>query len=97
MKRAQQLHQLMAAGQIVEIVEQPKIHLGVPENSYRPDFLVIEPGGLAYYEDVKGVETQTFKKTKRLWRSYGRLPLHVVKEKSGRFSVIEVIEPDTGA
>lgn len=90
MRRAQELHGLKDAGVYLEVVDQPSLWLGVPENTYRPDFLVIAPGE-AYYEDVKGAETTAFKRIKKLWASYGRLPLRIVKAKGKRFETVEVI------
>lgn len=75
-----------------EIIEQPKIRLG-EDTEYRPDFLILNLGkGEAWYVDVKGVETNDFKRIKKLWVKYGRLPLHVVQKKRGKFVTTEVIE-----
>jgi hypothetical protein len=80
MVHAQKLDLLLRAGELIEVVAQPRLWLGVPENVYVPDFLVIPKEGPPYYVDVKGVETAEFKKVRRLWVQYGRLPLHVVKK-----------------
>ncbi len=94
---AVELQQMLDAGLIIEYVEQPKLWLGVPENKYIPDFLVIPRDGIPYYVDVKGIETAVFKKNKRLWRSYGRLQLFLVKRKSTKFEVYEVVEGEFGS
>lgn len=70
-----------------EIIEQPRVRLG-PDCVYVPDFLVIGP--TIRYEDVKGAETREFKRVRRLWAKYGRLPLWVVRLKRGEWD-IEVI------
>jgi hypothetical protein len=94
---AVELQQMLDAGLIIEYVEQPKLWLGVPENKYIPDFLVIPRDGIPYYVDVKGVETAVFKKNKRLWRSYGRLQLYLAKRKRDKFEVYEVVEGGFGS
>ena len=77
---------------IADYICQPKVWLGVPENVYVPDFLVVPIGSLQYYVYVKGVETAKFKRDKKLWKEYGRLALHVVKEKGAhKFETSEVI------
>ena len=77
---------------IRDYVCQPRVWLGVPENVYVPDFLVVPVGAPPHYVDVKGVETQKFKRDKKLWKQYGRLPLHIVKRlKDAKFKTSEVI------
>jgi predicted nuclease of restriction endonuclease-like RecB superfamily len=78
-----------------EIVEQPRLFLGVRENVYVPDFLLIPlEGGEPHYVDVKGAETPKFAKDKRLYAEYGRLPLVIVARRGGRFYVKERIVPN---
>lgn len=98
---AAQLALDMDLGEIVEVVEQPRLWLGVRENVYVPDFLVVPRlsdfegeryAPLPYYVDVKGMETPQFRKIKTLWRIYGRLPLYVVKRERDRFVNAEIIE-----
>lgn len=91
MSYAVHLDSLIRAGHVTEVVEQPRVCLGIRENVYVPDFLVIVMHGNlghAYYVDVKGAETQAFKKNVRLWRKYGRLPLRIVK----RGKTVDTIE-----
>lgn len=77
---------------IRDYVCQPRVWLGVPENVYVPDFLVIPVDHHPHYVDVKGVETAKFKRDKKLWASYGRCPLHIVKRlKNAKFKTTEVI------
>ena len=65
-------------------LRQPGFDLG-EDTRYRADFLVAETtlhsdGSVIVYDvDVKGVETDAFKRIKRLWQKYGVMPLHVVK------------------
>jgi hypothetical protein len=84
--RAAELDLLLKAGQITDWIGQPTVRLGVPENVYRPDFLVIVTGIVSaiippmistscWYEDIKGAETPKFRRDKKLWQAYGRLPL----------------------
>jgi len=95
--RAAELDLLLKAGLITEWIPQPVFRLGVPENKYVADFLVINSPQCSYcgakhahgcigpmehikeprtwVEEIKGVETPVFKKNKRLWQAYGRLPL----------------------
>lgn len=91
------LEEQRALGVLIEIVAQPRIWLGVPENVYVPDFLVIpaEGFGEAHYIDVKGVETQQFKKVKKLWKAYGRIPLKIVVQKGRSFVTNEIIKRGT--
>lgn len=89
--RARALDQLLAVGEILDWIRQPTVRLGVPENVYRPDFLVIPTAGeVAWYEDVKGMETSKFKRDKVLWRRYGRLELRIFR--GGRR--VETVLPD---
>lgn len=55
MEYAQNLIEQMNAGNIVEIVEQPRIRLG-PDSVYVPDFLIMPTSGFPYFADFKGVE-----------------------------------------
>ena len=78
-------------GQVLWWVKAPTFHLGVPENVYRPDFLVVvrenvkiseglwSPDTTIYLDDVKGKETPKFRRDKKLWASYGPTMLRVVK------------------
>ena len=43
------------------------------------DFLVIETDGTMYGVEVKGVETDAWRKIRKLWIKYGPFPLRVVR------------------
>lgn len=86
---AQRLDLLVSSGDVVDYCEQPKSHLA-GELWYRPDFLVIEPAK-AYFVDVKGVETDGFKKVKAAWQGRRGLDLHVIKRKRENFETIEIV------
>ena len=94
---AERLQMLLEAGVIAEWVPQPFVGmLGCPENTYRPDFLVIpapEDERFPYFVEVKGRETSRWKKNKKLWAEYGRLELVVVKKKGVEFTEAETITP----
>lgn len=91
---AQQLDIELHAGEILSIEEQPVVTLGVPENRYIPDFRVVNRRGEESWIDVKGVETQMFRRNVRLWRAYGPGPLLVVKHLGrGRFETTKTIIP----
>lgn len=92
---AQELDLLLQAEVIIDIIEQPKVCLGIPENIYRPDFHITPCDLQTYYVDVKGHETQAFKKNKKLWSIYGKRPLHIVKRRGRKFVTTEIIEPKT--
>jgi hypothetical protein len=80
------------AGLIRWVLRQVTITLGVPQNTYRVDFVLQERDGSIFAEDVKSIETREFKRHKRLWRSYGPFPLRILKGKT-----VEVIVPDDTA
>lgn len=89
--RAAELDLQIIAGLIAWWIGQPLFRLGVPENTYRPDFLVI--GGdthdrEVWVEDVKGVETAAFRRNKKLWKSYGPCALRIIR----RGVLVETIE-----
>ena len=82
MKYALALEEMVKKELIVDYICQPKVWLGVPEYTYTPDFLVVPNQAddkQAYYVDVKGVETQSFKRHKKMWAQHGRLKLIIVK------------------
>jgi hypothetical protein len=87
---AAHLDKCKSGGSIRGWSRQPRFMLGVPENIYVGDFLVVEPTGVVHCCDIKGKETAKFKKDKRLWKAYGFMPLWIVK--GGK--VVEVVCPD---
>ena len=78
MSRAITLQTMLRAGVALHVIEQPLVRLGCAENKYRPDFFVVWSDGLAMYEDVKGVETQAFRRNVKLWAKYGPAPLRIL-------------------
>ncbi len=104
-RRAKELDLLLVAGDIFDWIAQPTRRLGVAENVYKPDFLVIGKAAVgwtdgdgevfmpdAWYEDVKGRETAKFKRDVKLWRRFGRLPLRILKVKGTALVCVETIE-----
>ena len=83
-RRAAELDLKIKAGQIRWWIGQPKFRLGVPENVYTADFLVIGMDGQVWAEDVKGVETAKFRRDAKLWAAYGPCPLHVIGSRAVR-------------
>lgn len=96
MRYAKQLRMLLDAGDIVAVIEQPRVWLGVPENVYVPDFFVVRSDGDTYYVDVKGKPSPKFRRDCKLWAKYGpnwgRQRLVVVRTSGERFRVDETIE-----
>ena len=95
--RAQELDLLIRSGDVKFWIGQPLFRLGCAENTYRPDFLIIpnEDYGAAncpWVEDVKGFETQSFKRHKRLWKAYGPCELRVLKRKGSGWTT-EIVSP----
>lgn len=77
--RAEQLLDMLDRGLIYHILVHPRYMLGLPENVYEADFCVFGLDEI-WVEDVKGAETQKFRKDVALWREYGPpLPLRVIK------------------
>ena len=62
---AQRLDLLLMSGDIIDYVEQPRVHIA-GDLRFKPDFFVIEPT-TAYFVDVKGVITDGFKKICDAW------------------------------
>jgi hypothetical protein len=90
MRYCLQLQSWKEAGIITDYICQPKVWLGVPTYTYTPDYFVIPVGGKPHYVDVKGMETTTFKRHKKMWAEHGALDLVIVKETSPRkFKVSE--------
>ena len=83
MCRAMALDMLIAGREIRSWTRQPRFQLGVKENVYVADFRVIGADGEEWIEDVKGASTPKWRRDLRLWRSYGPLPLHVLKHLGG--------------
>lgn len=78
-KYAMELDRKVESGEIYMWLRQTPFDLG-EDTRYRADFVVIESDGTIYAVDVKGMETQSFKRIKRMWKKYGMLPLQIVKK-----------------
>jgi hypothetical protein len=87
--RASVLDYLVWTGEVKFWIGQPTFRLGCAQNKYRPDFLVIMIDGLVHAEDVKGIETAKFRRDRKLWASYGPIPLWILTVNG-----IEIIHPE---
>lgn len=77
-ERYQELKYLYRSGQIAGFIRQVSIPLHV--DRYRADFLVVDVDGSFYLEDVKGYETEAFKKKKKeIQKLYPWLDFRLVK------------------
>jgi len=88
---AKHLDALIETANLTDFCEQPQVMLG-EDTRWRLDFFVVGIGREMYYVDVKGRETPDFRRKKKLWQKYGRLPLHIVKLKGKRFETVEIVE-----
>jgi hypothetical protein len=93
MEYAKRLDYLVAVEDVLEWLPQVRFTLGVPENIYVVDFLVLPSYGAPWCVDVKGVETPAFKRNCKLWASYGRLDLHIIKRRGDGFETKRIIQP----
>lgn len=87
---AERLDLLVKAGEILDYVEQPKVHIS-GELWYRPDFFVVE-SETAYYVDVKGVVTDGFRKIMAAWPARQGFPLRIIKKNKDGFSVTDTVQ-----
>lgn len=85
---AQWLDARLEAGEIVGWTRQVRFTLGVPENTYKVDFLVFDRDGRAEAVEVKGHRTDRFNKNVKLWRRYGPCPLLIVDGKGDEVETI---------
>ncbi len=83
--RAAELDILIQIGDIRSWEPEPVFALGCPENKYKADFGVVNSDGSEHVEEVKGAETPAWKKNKRLWKKYGKLPLKILKRRGNRW------------
>lgn len=81
-KRAMELDLMWQAGDISWWLRQVPVFVGEVgiDKPWRIDFLVCR-GGKVWAEDVKGYETDDFKRHVRQWRLRGPFELHVIKGK----------------
>ena len=78
---AELLDQRKISGQVAYWLRQVPFDL-TETDRYKADFLVVESDGTIYAVDVKGMETPSFKKVRKLWKRYGEMPLRIVKTNS---------------
>lgn len=91
---ADYLYVLLHAGELIDVVEQPKRIWYDGVLTYTPDFHVDEKSGKSYYVDVKGHFTRDWPKIARAWLAVERLPLIVMRMgRSGRFETVETLDP----
>ncbi len=78
--RAQILDLLVRSGDVRWWIRQVPIDIGEPgvDKPFRVDFLVCDKIGQVHAEDVKGVETASFRRHKKQWNLRGPFPLHVI-------------------
>lgn len=76
---ARELDERKESGEVYTWLRQTSFDLG-EDTRYRADFLVIEGDGTIYAVDVKGMETASFKRIKKLWKKYGEFPLRIIKK-----------------
>ena len=91
--RAAELDLLVRAGRVAWWLRQVPIDIGEPgvDKPYRVDFLVCEirrwnfdvsigcDCEIVHAEDVKGVDTASFKRHVRQWKKRGPFPLHCIR------------------
>jgi hypothetical protein len=84
-------------GGVIRWIPQVPFYLGCRANKYVVDFLVwtyedcagASMGEATHAEDFKGFETQKFLRDLRLWRQFGKFPLHVVTGKGTKIIIPE--------
>jgi len=72
---------------------QPNVLLTDAKIRVIPDWLLEFKDGSQRYADMKGFETQSWGRNKRLWKFYGPLPMEVWKKKGDVFYISETIVP----
>ena len=85
MRRLIELHDRVARGNLLAVIEQPRFRLGTPEAVYVADALVVPCNGCPWVEDIKGRETPKFKKDVELWKRWGPLTLYIVTWSKGEW------------
>lgn len=76
---AKRLDALQGGGSVLWWLRQVAIDL-TEDDRYRVDFLVCYSDGELVAVEVKGVETDAFRRTRRLWLKYGPFPLKIIKK-----------------
>jgi len=78
--RAAELDLLVRAGSVLWWLRQVPIDIGEPgvDKPYRVDFLVCDRDEQIHAEDVKGIETASFRRHVKQWGIRGPFPLYVI-------------------
>jgi hypothetical protein len=80
------------SGELEIIVVQPNVFLTEAKIRVIPDWYIRYSEPVRYvYVDYKGMETQSWRRNRKLWMHYGPAPLEVVKKKGTRFFISETI------
>jgi len=82
-KRADELQWLLRGGVLESVREQVPVQLG-PGFRTIVDFVIVE-NGVTFAEEVKGVETQRFRDTRRMWAEYGPYRMKILTRKGDRW------------
>lgn len=75
-------HMLLRAGELRGVIPQPIVDLAPHREEgeyYRPDFQLIRKDGSVIFVEIKGVETDKFKKVRGEWSDHGPSELHIIK------------------
>lgn len=102
MKRAVELKGMKMTGEITDYIHHVRVRLG--DLVYETDFLVIvrvevsewdslKPVYHVWFEDTKGAETREFKRVRKLWSKYMKLPLIILKRSRGGGWERETVTP----
>lgn len=88
-KHAEYLDYMVETGEVRWWLRQVPVWL-TPDDKYVMDFLVCLEDGTVCGHEVKGVETSTWLRKKKLWKKYGNFDLYVIR--NGREA--ECISPE---
>tara|TARA_R110000824_G_scaffold195727_4_gene378621 strand:+ start:1736 stop:2095 length:360 start_codon:yes stop_codon:yes gene_type:complete len=72
------LDEQIKSGEVIFWLRQTPYDL-TEDDRYRADFTVFARNSEVYAVDVKGAETESFRRVRRLWLKYGPMPLKIVK------------------
>ncbi|QDP54701.1 MAG: hypothetical protein Tp1124DCM412911_37 [Prokaryotic dsDNA virus sp.] len=76
---AKKLDSMVGARLVLWWLRQVPIDL-TEDDRYRVDFVVCYTDGILEAIEVKGMETEAFRRIRRLWLKYGPFPLKIVKK-----------------
>jgi hypothetical protein len=82
---------LEKAGELTILESQPNVFLTEARIRVIPDWLIEYKDGRKVYADYKGFETQSWRRNRKLWMHYAKLPMEVWKKKGERFFISETI------